>query len=161
MFGTSSDDTLVGDARNNVLNGADGDDDLIGSGGNDVLVGGSGIDILTGTDNRFRGNREIDRLIGGLSADGFVLGDRFGSYYGNGGFSDFAEITDFSFNDLIQLGVGEVYRAVRDAAGFNLFVARSGRFDLVADVRTTSIVPLPTGNFSLVSGQQIGSFVGA
>lgn len=161
VFGTRNDDDLVGDRSRNVLNGAGGDDELVGSGGNDVLVGGTGVDILTGTDSRFRGNREVDTLVGGSSADGFVLGDRSGSYYINAGFRDFARITDFSRNDLIQLGAGEVYRAVRDSAGFNLFAARGGRFDLVADVQTTSFVSLPSGNFSLRSGQAIGNFVGA
>ncbi|MEO1209687.1 MAG: calcium-binding protein [Cyanobacteria bacterium J06638_20] len=161
VFGTRNNDNLIGNSGRNILNGANGNDTLIGSGGNDTLVGGAGVDILNGTNSRLRGNREVDRLIGGFNPDGFVLGDRRGSYYGSAGFGDFAQITDFGSTDLIQLGVGELYRATRDAAGFNLFVLRSGRFDFIADVRTNSAISLPSGNFSLASGQTFGNFVGA
>ncbi|MBD1852948.1 calcium-binding protein [Cyanobacteria bacterium FACHB-502] len=158
--GTVNADTITGNSAGNFIDGWGGNDTLIGSGGNDALVGNAGIDVLVGTDSLFRGNREIDSLTGGTDADGFVLGDRNGSYYRGGGFSDYALIRDFSSNDLIQLGKGEVYQAQRDSAGFDLYVVRNGVRDLVADVRTTSFVGLPAGTFSLASGQRFGNFLG-
>ncbi|WP_179228311.1 calcium-binding protein [Leptolyngbya ohadii] len=159
--GTVNRDTITGNSRANFIDGFSGDDVLTGSGGNDSLVGGAGIDILNGTSSAFRGNREIDLLRGDAGADGFVLGDRGGSYYRNGGVSDYAIISDFSSNDLIQLGAGDVYQAQRDGAGFDLFVVRNGVRDLVADVRTTSFIRLPSGTFRVASGQVAGNFLGA
>jgi Ca2+-binding RTX toxin-like protein len=159
--GTPSSDRIAGNNRANFLEGQGGNDTLTGSGGNDALVGGSGIDVLNGTDSFFRGFREVDRLAGGSGSDGFVLGDRSGSYYRFGGFSDYALIRDFSRGDLIQLGAGETYQTRRDSFGFDLFVFRGGVADLVADVRTTSSVPLPSGAFRLASGQVFGGFIGA
>lgn len=159
--GTNNSDSLAGNNFGNSLDGAAGNDVLTGRGGHDTLVGGTGSDVLNGTDGSFRGNREFDRLTGGFDRDLFVLGDRFGSYYRNGVASDFAQITDLNFNDFIQLGAGDVYRAVRDVSGFDLFVARNGGFDLIADVRTSFFTRLPSGNFWLASGQVFGNFVGA
>ena len=55
--GTFTDDTLIGDANNNILYGDDGNDSLEGKGGNDTLYGGAGddtyvfdLDNLLGTD---------------------------------------------------------------------------------------------------------------
>lgn len=159
--GTVNADTIAGNSSRNILDGWSGNDTLTGSGGNDSLAGGSGIDVLNGTDSAFRGNREIDVLTGGSDRDGFVIGDRSGSYYRNGGFSDYAVISDFSSNDLIQIGAGEVYQTQRDSAGFDLYVIRNGIFDLIADVRTTSAIALPSGAFRLSSGQVFGNFFGA
>lgn len=159
--GTNNSDVLAGNAFSNVLDGAGGNDILIGRGGNDALVGSTGNDILLGTDSRARGNGEIDRLTGGFGADRFVLGDRSGSYYRNGISRDFAIVSDFNSNDRIQLGAGEIYRAVRDSSGFNLFIFRNGGFDLIADVNASFFARLPVGNFRLGSGQAFGNFVGA
>lgn len=159
--GTPNDDTIAGNSGANFLDGWSGDDILIGRGGNDILVGNTGVDVLVGTDEFSRGFREVDRLTGGLNGDGFVLGDRSGSYYRAGGFADYAIITDFSSNDLIQLGARETYQARRDSAGFDLFVLRNGVFDLIADVRTTSSIRLPSGNFRLAANQTLGNFLGA
>ncbi|MCU0527758.1 MAG: hypothetical protein MUF72_23420 [Elainella sp. Prado103] len=159
--GTVNADTIVGSSSRNILDGWSGNDTLTGGGGNDSLVGGAGIDVLNGTDAAVRGSREIDALTGGSDRDGFVLGDRSGSYYRNGGFSDYAVVTDFSSNDLIQIGAGDFYQAQRDNAGFDLYVIRNGVRDLIADVRTTSVISLPSSTFRLASGQVFGNFFGA
>jgi len=159
--GTNNRDLITGNRGRNFLSGEGGNDVLVGSGGNDVLVGGFGNDVLNGTDSNFRGNGEFDQLTGGFGTDLFVLGDRAGSYYRNGVNRDFAQIVDFAFNDFIQLGARDIYRAVRDSAGFDLFVARNGGFDLIADVQTVSFISLPNANFRLASGQVFGNFVGA
>jgi cysteine-rich repeat protein len=48
LVGTSGDDILCGDDRNNTLRGQGGDDLLCGFGGNDFLQGGDGNDIVYG-----------------------------------------------------------------------------------------------------------------
>ncbi len=159
--GTINQDTIVGNSSRNIIDGWSGNDTLIGSGGNDSIVGNTGVDVLVGTDAAFRGNGEIDVLTGGTDADGFVLGDRSSSYYRNGGFNDYAVISDFSSNDLIQLGAIDFYQAQRDSAGFNLYAIRNGVLDLIADVRATSFINLPSGAFRLASGQRFGNFIGA
>ncbi len=48
LIGSNLGDRLVGDGRNNVLDGGDGADTLLGKNGNDKLIGGLGPDILNG-----------------------------------------------------------------------------------------------------------------
>jgi Ca2+-binding RTX toxin-like protein len=48
VWGTKSDDILIGDAGDNRLDGLDGNDRLSGLGGDDLLVGGAGADVLDG-----------------------------------------------------------------------------------------------------------------
>ncbi len=181
-IGTQSGDFLGGSSGNNVLDGQGGDDGIFGDNGADQLFGGSGSDFVTGeggadringTSSIARGRNEQDTLVGGSGNDRFILGDRTGSFYkattfttdfdpaGFGGFNQVAFIRDLSVRDRIELGTGETYLAVRLEGGFDLYVANSGRFDAIASVATTSFLSLPTGNFSLSSGQSLGVFVGA
>ncbi len=46
----SGDDTVSGDAKNNLLDGNGGEDSLTGGSGNDTLIGGAGFDVLDGGD---------------------------------------------------------------------------------------------------------------
>jgi Ca2+-binding RTX toxin-like protein len=182
IIGTQGNDFLEGDSGNNVLDGQGGDDGIFASNGADTLIGGSGNDFVVGqggndrvngTSSIARGASEIDTLSGDGGNDRFIVGDRVGSFYkattftsdfdssGFGGFAQVANIQDFSTRDLIEVGIGETYLAVRTARGFDLYVSNSGRFDGVAVVNTTSFINLPTGNFSLASGQALGVFVGA
>ena len=92
------------------LYGGAGDDILEGGAGNDVLDGGSGNDILIGVQTeQGRGAGTVDVLTGGGGADTFVLGDRSGTYYMQGGgvaseWGDHALITDFNGSqDILQL----------------------------------------------------------
>jgi len=62
LQGSQFNDTLIGDASANVLEGSDGNDTLIGDDGNDTLIGGLGDDTLSS------GNAD-DVLIGGVGAD--------------------------------------------------------------------------------------------
>jgi Ca2+-binding RTX toxin-like protein len=48
VFGSNRDDTIVGDAGANILDGRVGDDMLFGGGGADILYGGAGDDTLEG-----------------------------------------------------------------------------------------------------------------
>ena len=52
LVGGRGNDTLVGNALNNVLNGGPGDDTLLAGSGNDTLVGGMGNDLLVGGHGR-------------------------------------------------------------------------------------------------------------
>jgi Ca2+-binding RTX toxin-like protein len=62
LAGSDHDDTLYGNAGNNVLIGLDGDDILKGGGGADTLDAGDGADIL-------KGGGGADSLNGGLGID--------------------------------------------------------------------------------------------
>ncbi len=46
--GGAAGDSLTGNARNNILIGADGDDTLIGGGARDILIAGNGSDLANG-----------------------------------------------------------------------------------------------------------------
>jgi Ca2+-binding RTX toxin-like protein len=79
VTGGAGNDSLVGDARNNLLNGGSGNDTLTGGNGNDILLGGSGNDVLsagparcllvggTGSDSLYGGSAD-DILVGGTTA---------------------------------------------------------------------------------------------
>lgn len=64
--GNQFDDTLVGEAENDILVGGGGNDALVGKQGDDILRGGSGRDLLVG-------GLGTDRLQGGKGQDLFVL----------------------------------------------------------------------------------------
>ncbi len=68
--GSLHNDTLIGDATNNLLGGLDGNDTLEGGAGSDVLDGGDGNDTL-------RGGTGNDSLVGGAGADSFDGGDGY------------------------------------------------------------------------------------
>ncbi|WP_421724360.1 M10 family metallopeptidase C-terminal domain-containing protein [Bauldia sp.] len=75
-IGGDGDDTLIGNAANNVLVGGDGDDTLIGNGGVDELFGEAGEDTLTPGDQIAYG----DLYDGGADTDTFDLSGRTGDY---------------------------------------------------------------------------------
>ncbi|MBD2775308.1 calcium-binding protein [Iningainema tapete] len=179
VVGTASDDVIVGNDANNTLIGLGGNDSLIGGLGNDLLIGGDGNDILQGSiDSPNRNPNEQDILTGGAGSDRFILGNASGSFYKVGGNSDFAQITDFSFSDSIQLGSGDVYNVQQSGTGFNVFVVANGVSDLIAQVTVSTgtqtartafaafaddsnSLLVPTGDFQLASGETNGIFVGA
>ncbi len=73
LTGSGSDDTLIGNAVDNLFGGAQGDDTMFGNGGNDHLVGFSRNDIIHGGtgDDRLRGQGDNDIIYDntGLIAD--------------------------------------------------------------------------------------------
>jgi Tol biopolymer transport system component/Ca2+-binding RTX toxin-like protein len=95
--GSLHDDTLIGDAKDNLLGGLGGNDKLEGGAGNDVLDGGDGNDTL-------RGGVGNDSLVGGAGAD--VLDGGEGK--------DFVSYATASSGILINLLTGETKG---DAAG--------------------------------------------
>jgi Ca2+-binding RTX toxin-like protein len=81
VYGTYKADRLIGNARNNFLNGGGGRDVLIGGRGDDVLVHGSKLFGGPGND-RLQGEDGDDLLVGGLGHDRLLGGkgnDRFGA----------------------------------------------------------------------------------
>lgn len=82
--GLGGDDTLIGDAANNILRGQDGDDTLNGEAGDDTLRGGNDNDTLTG-------GADSDKVFGdgGNDLGIYVAADNVGasdSYDGGKGF---------------------------------------------------------------------------
>lgn len=69
VYGTESDDSLVGNGSNETMYGLGGNDFLFSAGGKDDLYGGDGDDVLFGGDR-------ADELYGGAGADTF----KYGSY---------------------------------------------------------------------------------
>jgi hypothetical protein len=104
--GTSSATVIV--AVGTVQNGGNGNDTLIGNAGNDILIGGNGTDLLLGNagDDLLYGDNGADTLKGGLGNDtltGGNGGDVFVFASGDG--TD--TITDFKLsNDKIGLAGG-------------------------------------------------------
>ncbi len=66
LHGLDGADILHGNGKNDILKGGDGDDILRGGSGHDVIWGGNGDDTLRGGTGR-------DKLIGGSGADTFVF----------------------------------------------------------------------------------------
>lgn len=77
VIGSTTSDTLEGDANNNVLTGLAGNDALVGHQGDDTLEGGAGFDFLRGRDGNdiMRGGADDDFLSGGEGDDTFDGGD--------------------------------------------------------------------------------------
>jgi Ca2+-binding RTX toxin-like protein len=172
IIGTGNNDTIEGNDANNSFNGGSGNDRLSGLGGNDILIGGAGNDSLNGGvgNDRLigigndRGLGTLDELSGGSGNDRFVLGDRNGSYYEGLGASDVALVQDATAGDLIELGLGELYRIVNlGSSGFELFtIGNTGSSDLIAKINASSNIGLGSGFFTIASGQIVGGmFVGA
>ncbi len=117
VIGSSSNDEIIGNSANNVLQGGAGDDYLIG----------------VDSDSAVPGFGEIDHLIGGAGRDTFVLGDSSGIYYDDGnlnstGYTDYASITDFNiFEDTIELhGSAEDYQLRRMMGGTGILFETPG-----------------------------------
>jgi Ca2+-binding RTX toxin-like protein len=68
---TNANDTVIGDARDNAVNGLDGDDSIFGGDGNDNLAGWGGSDLIEGEDGDdfVSGGSGNDTLDGGSGSD--------------------------------------------------------------------------------------------
>ena len=71
IYGSTHNDTLVGDGGSNVLSGSDGNDSIDGGAGDDFLDGGDGNDTLVGGTgfNNLHGGAGDDVLVGGTDRD--------------------------------------------------------------------------------------------
>ena len=118
LQGSTLDDVLAGDLRDNRINGDAGDDVLYGGpgGGDDLLTGGPGNDRLYGGigndtleggpgDDRLRGGPDDDMLDGGEGDDAFIIA--------TGGGND--TVLDFgNGDDRIDLGAFAELQSVED-----------------------------------------------
>jgi Ca2+-binding RTX toxin-like protein len=119
VFGTSEDDTIIGNDLSNsllggngndIIRGNDGTDFLFGEGGNDFLDGGSGTDFLSGgaKDDILIGNLANDVIDGGDGNDLIVGGDAADVLTGGADFDKFQYFTPTEGGDLIKdFTVGE------------------------------------------------------
>ncbi len=143
LVGTGSNDTFLGGAEANRLDGSSGNDLLDGRGGNDTLLGGVGDDTLTGgagndlldggnTDDLIQGGTGNDTLTGGIGNDRTLGGDGDDLIRGDDG------------NDLLNGGAG--VDTLLGGLGDDTLIAGSGA-DLVqgGDGNDTIIVNT-TGN---------------
>jgi Ca2+-binding RTX toxin-like protein len=103
-FGQGGDDTIIGTARQDVLDGGDGDDYINGNDLSDMIRGGAGNDILQGEgsnaygwldwilggegDDELYGRLGNDTLEGGAGADALFGGQGMDRVYGLAGDDD-------------------------------------------------------------------------
>ncbi|MBE9068270.1 DUF4347 domain-containing protein [Leptolyngbya cf. ectocarpi LEGE 11479] len=116
---------------------ADADGLLEGTAGDDILKGLGGIDAL-------RGNGGVDL---------FVLGDENGGDYDQAGFSDYADILDFTIGeDQIQLN-GVLGNYTFQTVGNNTWIYKgdASNGELVADIFNTNGADI-TGSIEFVDG---------
>ncbi len=125
LFGSDSNDHIMGTKGDDVVNAGEGNDVVIGYAGNDLLAGGNGADNLSGgsgndvlvggawTDSDLSGTVQAGEVAGDVGADVYVGGSSFAD---NG--TD--TIYGYQAEDRIDLGsaLGAVYgQAVADAEG--------------------------------------------
>ncbi|MDA7429621.1 M10 family metallopeptidase C-terminal domain-containing protein [Primorskyibacter aestuariivivens] len=73
----SGNDTITGNAANNIINAGSGNDEVEGGFGNDIIIGGLGDDVLSGqADNdTILGGSGLDTIEGGAGSDSLGGGD--------------------------------------------------------------------------------------
>ncbi|AFY85156.1 DUF4347 domain-containing protein [Oscillatoria acuminata] len=154
MMGSATSDMILGTAGSNTLIGMEGDDILFGDAGHDILIG-----VNVNAANP--GVGEVDRLIGDVGNDTFVLGDANRTYYDSGvdaetGMNDYAAIADFAIaEDKIQLhGSAADYRLAVSPEGMfegmAIYRQEGDREDLIAIVQDVSDLNLQESYFSFV-----------
>ena len=142
-------DTLLGNAAGNDLDGGAGIDSLNGGGGNDTLAG-----CFFGANG---GRSEIDTLTGGAGNDLFQLGFASGRFYDDGissnaGRSDYVLITDFTVGqDRLQLdgAAGNYYlgaSGVSEVGGIGLYAEQGATDELIAIIRGANATTLTAAN---------------
>lgn len=164
LYGEEGNDNLKGGNTRDFLFGGNGHDRLDGNGGADELIGGrgneiimrgqGGDDLLIGVEpsDATPGVGEKDRMLGGLGADTFAIGDATSVFYLGNGSLDYGYIRDFDFaeNDIIQLhGSSADYSLQTFAGGTRIFHEAGGSSDLVALATRVSFADFSTG-FSFV-----------
>jgi Ca2+-binding RTX toxin-like protein len=87
LIGSDFNDTLTGDANDNVIYGLDNHDSIFGGDGNDTLYGGGGIDYMYGENGNdtLYGGDNFDQMYGGNGDDTLYGGDAGDKIYGGAG----------------------------------------------------------------------------
>ncbi|MDD5229047.1 MAG: hypothetical protein PHD53_09595, partial [Methylococcales bacterium] len=98
---------IIGDAKNNKLEGGSNNDDLSGLAGADSLQGNAGDDILDGGEgnDRLTGGAGFDELTGGKGADKFVYSSITDAPLDS---HSTEVITDFSHNDKDKIDLSAI-----------------------------------------------------
>jgi len=119
LVGNENNDSISGDASNNIISGGAGNDSLTGNGGDDKLYGGEGNDTLNGSS----GNDFLDGGIGNDSLNGSDGDDIyvFGPGYGND------KITDKS-------GVNTI-KFLEGISAEDLYVTSGNNYDVIIHIR--------------------------
>ena len=169
ITGTSRNDYITTGDGNDTINGGAGDDVITARAGNDTINGGAGDDTISGAGyntiysfnqkNPNLGKGEIDTLTGGAGSDKFILGGINWIAYDDGltnnaGTSDYAKITDFNPDDVIQLsGSSSYYLLTVSGANTNLYINKPGTEpdELIAILENRTGLSL-TGNYFSYSG---------
>ena len=131
-IGGTGNDTLYGNAANNVLTGGNGNDILIGYAGDDTLDGGAGVNVLVGGD----GNDTLivsgggNELNGGAGNDTYILASR---------------------SDTIVEGVGEGTDEVRTASAI---------YDLAAAPNVENLTFTDNASHAGIGNAQANTLVG-
>lgn len=153
--GTSSYDTINGDADSEIIYGLDGSDTINGYEGNDYIYGGNGSDSMNGgagNDTISAGLTGYDTMSGGEGNDVFVI-DRPTAYVSQ-------DITDFSIGkdklDISGLGISDIEtlnyltQDVANALAYRIYTEGNVQEITLAnqwvDSLTTSDVILSTAN---------------
>lgn len=123
VIGSSSDDTILGDGKANLLIGGDGSDTLNGGSGNDILLGGIGSDELVGgVGNDILIDLDGGRLIGGgVDEVGVAEPTEVGGYGRDVFYIGASDATIEGFH-VSENGTGLAGRSTRanDVIGFNI-----------------------------------------
>jgi Ca2+-binding RTX toxin-like protein len=118
MVGTSSSDSINGEAGDDIIFGDQGNDSISGGDGSDHIQGGEGSDLISGGsgDDFISGGAGIDILTGGIGHDIFLFNLGFQSISGS---SATDVITDFVHGeDIFDFGIpGSNIRFVSNTVG--------------------------------------------
>ncbi|MEM9060683.1 MAG: calcium-binding protein [Pseudomonadota bacterium] len=165
VIGTDFDDTIFGNAQNNVLQGGDGDDALHPFGGEDYVNGGAGTDVLLL--NGFANGQFVDMVAGlagdlNADADGIAEGASLNTFRNIENINGSSVAGDVIFGDdgvnvLNGLGGNDV---LDGGAGNDVLIGGTGDADLLtggAD-SDTFVFANGDGNGSPGSADQIQDF---
>ena len=157
VFGTSFDDTLIGDSAANVLNGDGGNDTLDGRDGSDEMIGEAGsdtvtfaaasgavtADLATGTGTQGADAdklREVENLIGSPFADA-LRGDAAANRIVGGNGADAVDARGGA--DLVELRDGEGDQGTCGDGADSVIGDRLGIDLLAADCESLDLLPEP------------------
>ena len=169
VFGSQTNDTIIGDDARNILAGREGDDQISGAGGDDVIRGNAGNDLLNGDrgndlviggggddtirgaigDDIIRGGGGRDRIIGGGGNDLIEGGSLRDTIRGNSGDDNISgdagsdAIFGGSGSDLLSGGNGN--DRILGGTGDDLIIGGAGNDLLLGEAGSDTFV-LETGD---------------
>lgn len=158
VFGSDYDDTLIGDANNNVLSGGRGNDTLVGGGGADSLFGGAGNDLL-----RLDWSSINYRLDGGAGTDTINLGGTSNATLSGSSFSNLlsnAEFLDFSGTSgavSLSLGGDDIQKILTGSSSSSSY---AGLLDVKFDSSGDSLSLLSNGSYSYWNSSDVNATSG-